>query len=231
MAAGAPVLMEGAQRSGLPPSLLCPCGHSTYNNASWAPGQSRDRCWMFPGFGKLLLRPTRLPAQRAGGAPVSTSEWAANALHEGHGDERRGPGTECKAVRRVPAQRMLLRHLPKGVESDMDCQQRSAEQTAGAARQARSWGSGAFFCAKRTEPGTLLGPAETPRPASLRQGGLCFNSDWGKKIQLNKQKNQSHTCKKFCFGLSKCIVVSRPPPPPPPSVPRVAHLSPVSVPR
>lgn len=60
-----------------------PCRHGTHNTVSWAPGGSRVRCRMFPGFGKLLLRPTRLPAQRAGGAPVSTSEWAESAASRG----------------------------------------------------------------------------------------------------------------------------------------------------
>lgn len=69
-------------------------------------------------------------------------------LHEGHGDERGGPGREYKAVRRVPAQRVPLGTYRRGLNQMFDCQQRSAEQTAEAARQQRSsrWGAGLLLC-------------------------------------------------------------------------------------
>lgn len=113
-------------------------------------------------------------------------------LPEGHGRERGGPGRECKAVRRVPAQTMPFRHLPKGVDSEVCLSAKSRRQEplgSGGAVPERG-----FLCAKGTEPGTPGTPAGTPGQPPFGTGGLCFNrmSGWGKAVQKQKKPNRTH---------------------------------------
>lgn len=94
-----------------------------------------------------------------------------------------------------------------------DCQHR--RPTAAAGQSGSGAGAGLPLCqrdgirdASGTRRDTTAGlPPARPDFALTETGG---------KMHLNKQKNQSHTHKKFGFGLSRCIVVSHPPLPPSP---------------
>ncbi|XP_074396343.1 uncharacterized protein LOC141728959 [Zonotrichia albicollis] len=160
----APLLMEGAQRNALPSSLLGPADTAPTTALPGLPGGLGQVPGVFR-FWEFLLRPTRPRRRGRAGHQCQLRRGQQVRLHEGRGDERGGRGASVRLWGGF-LPRECSSGTPGGLSQMSDCQHGSTA-AAGQSGSGRERGS---LCAKGTEPGTPLGAAETPRPASLRHG-------------------------------------------------------------